>query len=294
MLSAAIVVILLAGLVYCFTPAEVEIFQLQQELAEKYGDDIDFYKFLKLPKLKQSSAKEIVKNLRRLSKKYHPDKNRKYRKLYERLNKATDILSSHSGRKTYDYYLKNGFPDYNFSRGGFVFNRVQPQTWFILLFLYVIASGIHYVLLKIQHSSNKRRIEDFIRQCKEQDDSNGLGEKRLIFKQHEADEPKEIILRFGDVYVVEPEGNESLISADDIADPTVFDCLFFKLPISLWNKTLGRLFKRPLPEPSVEVEEVSSEGDSKSTGKGTKTKLKEGQKKKTLPNGKVIYSRKRE
>lgn len=290
MLALALVTILLAGLVYCFTPEEVEIFQLQQELTQKYGNDIDLYKFLKLPKLAHSSTREIVKNLRKLSRKYHPDKNSKYKKLYERLNKATEILSNHSRRKTYDYYLKNGFPDYNFSKGGFVFNRVQPKTWFILSFLYVAASVIHYALLKIQQNSNRRRVEDFVRQCKDQDDTNGLGEKRLLFKQHESDEPKEILLRLGDVYVVGPDGEESLISADDVADPTVFDCMFFKLPIFLWSKSFGKLFSRT----SIKEEPNQQEDKSTATAKKAAVKPKEGQKKMTLPNGKVIYSRKRE
>lgn len=294
MLKVAALVILLSTLVYCFTPEEIEIFELQQELTRKYGDEIDFYRFLKLPKLKHSSSKDIVRNLRKLSKKYHPDKNRKYKKLYERLNKATEILSNDSRRKTYDYYLKNGFPDYNFSRGGFIFKRVQPKTWFLGLFLYVVASAIHYALLKIQHTSNRRRIQDFIRQCKEQDDTNGLGEKRLAFRQHEADKAKEIVIRLGDVYVVEPDGEMSLISADSVAVPTVLDCLFFSLPIFLWNRSLGKLFSRAPSQPSSQQRSEPSEKAAKRTAKNVETKLKDGQKKMTLPNGKVIYSRKKD
>ncbi|QLQ80052.1 hypothetical protein HG537_0D00520 [Torulaspora globosa] len=294
MFKVVAVVVLLSALVYCFTVEEIEIFELQRELAKKYGDDIDFYRFLKLPKLRHSTSKDIVRNLRKLSKKYHPDKNRKYKKLYERLNKATEILSNDSRRKTYDYYLKNGFPDYNFSRGGFIFDRVQPKTWVLVLFLYVVASAIHYVLLKIQHASNRRRIQDFIRQCKEQDDTNGLGEKRLAFKQHEADEVKEIVVRLGDVYVVEPEGEMCLISADDAAAPTVLDCLFFRLPIFMWNKSLGKLFSRAPSQLSSQQRPEPSEKGPKRMARNGETKLKDGQKKMTLPNGKVIYSRKKD
>ncbi|QLL33057.1 hypothetical protein HG536_0D05780 [Torulaspora globosa] len=294
MLNVAALVILLSALAYCFTPEETEIFELQRELAKKYGDEIDFYRFLKLPKLKHSSSKEIVRNLRNLAKKYHPDKNRKYKKLYERLNKATEILSNDSRRKTYDYYLKNGFPDYNFSRGGFIFRRVQPKTWFLVLFLYVVASAIHYALLKIQHTSNKRRIQGFIRQCKEQDDTNGVGEKRLVFKQHEADDAKEILIRLGDVYVVQPDGEMCLISADDAADPTILDCLFFRLPMFLWNRSLGRLFIRAPSQPSTQKEANSSDKRPQRAARNVEAKLKDGQKKMTLPNGKVIYSRKKE
>lgn len=287
-------VLLLLTLVYCFSPEEVEVFQLQQELTKKYGDDIDFYKFLKLPKLRGSSSKEIVKNLRNLSKKYHPDKNRKYKVLYERLNKATQILSNDYRRKTYDYYLKNGFPDYNFSRGGFIFKRVQPKTWFLLLFLYTVASGVHYALLKLQSSSNKRRIDDFVKQCKEQDSTKGLGEKRLTFKQYEGDEPKEIVVRYGDVFLIEQDENESLISSETVTDPGMLDCMFFAVPLRIWNVTLGRLMpKKDLPIEKVSLQEKDASEEVKVKASRV-TKGREGQKKMTLPNGKVIYSRKKD
>lgn len=85
---------------------------------------MDFYKFVKIKKSKDSTSKEIIKNLRKLAKKYHPDKNKKYRKLYERLNLATNILSNDERKKMYDYYLKNGFPDYDFNKGDYFFSRM--------------------------------------------------------------------------------------------------------------------------------------------------------------------------
>lgn len=294
MLLFVLGVCLLATLAYCFRPDEIEIFQLQNELTSKYGTDIDLYKFLKLPKLKNSSSKEIIKNLRNLSKKYHPDKNRKYKKLYERLNAATQILSDDSRRKTYDYYLQNGFPNYDFSKGGFFFKRVQPKTWFLLFFIYVAASATHYVLLRLQNSSNKNRIEGFIQQCKEQDSTNGLGEKHLTFEQYEGAEPKEIRIRFGDVFIVEPDGNESLISKETVPDPSIYDCLFFKLPIWIWRFTIGRFFTK-IQQNGHAVEEFKNPvaEPAKKTANKKGSIAKDGQKKMTLPNGNVVLSRKR-
>lgn len=232
-----------ATLVWCFTPQEIETFQLQHDLVKKYGSEMNLYKFLKLKKGKQSTSREIIKNLRQLSKKYHPDKNKKYRKLYERLNLATNILSNDERRKNYDYYLKNGFPDYDFSKGGYFFTRVQPKTYVILLFVYIAISVIHYGVLRLQYTSNRRRIEDFIAQCKEADDTDGLGEKRLAFQQHSEDEPKELLIKFGDVFLLEPNPNgdvdkpiRTLISPDTVENPTIMDCMFFRLPIWLFNK----------------------------------------------------------
>lgn len=232
-----------ATFVYAFTTEEIEIFQLHQEIENKYGKEINFYKLLKLPKGTKSTAKEISKNLRKLSRKYHPDKNKKYKALYARLNLATQILADDSKRKTYDYYLKNGFPDYNFNKGGFFFKRVQPKTWFLLSFIFLISSCIHYVILHIQYKSQIKRINSFIGQCKEQDTSNGLGESRLTFKQHEEDEGKELLIKFGSVYLIENE-QESLITSDDIAKPSFSSTIFFTLPRSLVNMTIGRFFNK--------------------------------------------------
>ena len=73
--SLVLLLSLLIPAAYCFTTSEIEIFQLQKELENKYGKEMDFYKFLKLPKSMDSTSREIIKNLRKLSRKYHPDKN---------------------------------------------------------------------------------------------------------------------------------------------------------------------------------------------------------------------------
>ncbi|QHS73074.1 Erj5p [Saccharomyces paradoxus] len=287
-----LVVLGLLSLSYAFTTIETEIFQLQNEISTKYGPDMNFYKFLKLPKLQKSSTKEITKNLRKLSKKYHPDKNPKYRKLYERLNLATQILSNGSNRKIYDYYLQNGFPNYDFHKGGFYFTRVKPKTWFILAFIWIIINIGQYIISVIQYRSQRSRIESFISQCKQQDDTNGLGVKELTFKQHEEDEGKNLVVRFSDVYVVEPDGNETLISPDTLNKPSIKNCLFWKIPASIWNGTLGR-FVGSTPE--EEIIRDSKKYDGEQTRKRNKVKrnpAKKGQKKMELPNGKVIYSRK--
>lgn len=288
--SLLLILLALVSLASCFTPEEVEIFQLQKEINTKYGEEIDFYQFLKLPKLKDSNSKEIVKNFRRLSKKYHPDKNRKYKKLYERLNLVSQILTNDSRRKTYDYYLKNGFPDYDFTKGGFFFKRVQPKTWFILAFIYVACGLIHLVLLRLQNNGNKTRIKSFIRDVKEQDDTNGLGEKRLIFKQSADDEAgKEILVRFGDVYAVQADGSEASISVDDIKEPGLRDSMLVRLPAWIWKCTLGR-FIVSNKDTASDLTTQDKDKEATSTKKKTLKPKSKGHKMK-LPNGKVVHSR---
>lgn len=286
--------LLICAIGFCFTNSEVEIFQLQEELVKKYGPDIDFYRFLKLPKLQSSSAKEITKNFRSLSKKYHPDKNKNFKKLYSRLNIATQVLTNENARKTYDYYLKHGFPDYDFGKGGFFFRRVQPRTWFILMFVYTAASLIHYVLLKVQAQSQRKRIQFFIDQAKSQDDTHGLGEKKLAFQQHAEDEPKEISVRYGDVYLRENEDAETLISPDTVPEPSALDTLFFKLPWTL----IRPFFKLFLGGQELQNQEKQEKQqfiteDSKSRNSKPKKNTTNKSTQKVLPNGRVLTARKK-
>lgn len=288
----ALVVLGLVSLSYAFTTIETEIFQLQNEISTKYGPDMNFYKFLKLPKLQNSSTKEITKNLRKLSKKYHPDKNPKYRKLYERLNLATQILSNSSNRKIYDYYLQNGFPNYDFHKGGFYFSRMKPKTWFLLAFIWIVVNIGQYIISIIQYRSQRSRIENFISQCKQQDDTNGLGVKQLSFKQNEEDEGKDLVVRFSDVYVIEPDGSETLISPDTLSKPSLKNCWFWKIPASVWNATLGKFIGTTVEEEIIKDVKKNDGDQTKKVSKVKKSSVKKGQKKMELPNGKVIYSRK--
>ncbi|SCU88117.1 LANO_0D01156g1_1 [Lachancea nothofagi CBS 11611] len=282
----------LIPLIAAFTPDEVQIFQLQQEIEKTYGADLDLYQLLKLPKLRESSSLEIRKNFRKLSKTYHPDKNKKYKKLYERLNLATKILIDESQRKVYDYYLKNGFPKYDFKKGGFYFTRVQPKVWVISSLVYLACGFIHFIILRLQNDGNKARIERFLREVKTQDDTNGLGEKRLLLKQNPKEEGKQLVVKLGEVFVVQPDGSEALISTQDIKNPGIADCLLVTLPLWVWNKSIGRMVSKPKPSGDKGVSEEPKHSSSE-TKKNKSSRASRGSDKMELPNGKIVQSRKK-
>lgn len=290
-ISAILYLVVMVGFVQGFTNEEMDMFKLQKYLTDKYGPDMDLYQFLKLPDGSRSSTKQVTKHLRKLARKFHPDKNPKYRKLYQRLNMATQIITNHSLRKSYDYYLEHGFPDYDYQKGGFYFNRLKPHTWILLAFVVTVTSVIQYALLKIQYKSKVKRINTFISQCKQQDDTHGLGTKNLIFKQSEDDNGKELVIKFGDVFLKEDDGVESLISADTIEVPSAFDCYIFTIPRYIYRK----LF--PFKENKIRTTttQAMDENEAITTTKertgpqrlGNKSTMK-------LPNGKVIHSRKKD
>lgn len=219
------IVVLLASIAYAYSKEEIEMFQFQMELTRKYGKDMDIYKFLKLDNInsnyKSISNKQIIKQVRKLSAKYHPDKNKKYLKLYQRINIAKDILLNHEARKNYDYYLNSnrGFPQYNYIKGGFyhsLSDKLQLNGIFLLLFvLLVICPLFHTLYLKSTIFGKRMKMNQFIDAIKEQhDDTKGLGIKYLKFdtsKEQDESQIDELCIKFGKVYSVEKNGKEVLM-----------------------------------------------------------------------------------
>lgn len=220
---------IVASIAYAYTKEEIEMFQFQTELNKKYGSDMNIYKFLKLDKIdsnyKNINNKQIIKQVRKLSAKYHPDKNKKYIKLYQRINIAKDILLNHESRKNYDYYLNSsrGFPKYDFMKGGFYHSlagRMQLNGILLLLFvLTVVCPFFHVLYLKSTIIGKRMKMNQFIDAIIEQhDDTKGLGVKYLKFDTSEKQDESqidELCIKFGKVYSVEKDGKEVLM------DPSV-------------------------------------------------------------------------
>lgn len=216
---------IIASIAYAYTKEEIEMFQFQMELNKKYGKDMNIYKFLKLdnidPNYKNINNKQIIKQVRKLSAKYHPDKNKKYIKLYQRINIAKDILLNHESRKNYDYYLNSsrGFPKYDFIKGGFYHSlkdKLQLNGILLLLFvLMVICPFFHILYLKSTILGKRMKMNQFIDAIIEQhDDTNGLGVKYLKFDTSEKQDESqidELCIKFGKVYSVEKDGKEILM-----------------------------------------------------------------------------------
>ncbi|XBW35530.1 hypothetical protein QEN19_001105 [Hanseniaspora menglaensis] len=227
----------LLTLSYCYSKDEIEIFQFQLELTKKYGSKINIYKFLKLDTLESDDSnfdfnkltrKQIVKQIRKLSTKYHPDKNKKYQKLYERINIAKEILLNSESKKTYDYYLKStrGFPKYNYKKGGF-YHSLEGKTQLngVLLIVFiclVIFPILHFIYLKSDVMGRKMKLSQFVESILEQhDDTNGLGVKNLKFdtsKEQDGSQVDELRIKFGQVYSVETSGKEILMNPDDLIE----------------------------------------------------------------------------
>lgn len=216
---------------YCYSKDEVEIFHFQLELIKKYGSNMNIYKFLKLTNIdgqnfdsKKLTRKQIIKQVRKLSTKYHPDKNKKYLKLYERINIAKEILLNEDSKKIYDYYLNSarGFPKYDFKKGGFFHSlegKRQLNGMYLLVFLFMIIFPLlHFVYLKSDLVGRRLKLQSFVESILEQhDDTNGLGIKNLNFdtsKAQDGSQVDELKIKYGQVYSVEKSGEEILMDPD--------------------------------------------------------------------------------
>lgn len=242
-LTFILTLIALLTVSYCYTTDEVEIFHFQLELAKKYGSKMNIYKFLKLTDIdgqkfdsKKLTRKEIIKQVRKLSTKYHPDKNKKYLKLYERINVAKEILLNEESKKTYDYYLNSarGFPKYDFKKGGFFHSlegKKQLNGMYLLGFLFMIIFPVlHFVYLKSDLVGRRMKLQTFVESILEQhDDTNGVGIKNLNFdtsKAQDGSQVDELKIKFGQVYSVEKSGEEILMDPDVLIQGITWRCVF--------------------------------------------------------------------
>lgn len=253
----------------------------------------NFYEFMKLEKGPKSSLKEINKQFRKLSVKFHPDKakgqkNKKIaQKNYEKLTLISNILKS-STKDRYDFFLKNGFPKYKNNR--FLYERFRPGLFFVVVFLFLLVGVSHYIILKISVSQDRKRIENLIDQIKSvaarQSSGGVVTEQRKV--KIEGFE-KAFLVRIDGVFVIDDDNEENLQRiTTDIKEPTMKDSILIKFPVWLWNSSLGKISPSLFVDLQSNDEEVQPEANN---FEGKKKVKKPKGEKLVLPNGKVVYGK---
>lgn len=264
-----------------FTPDEIEIFETQDKLVKHYNE-ASFYTFFQIPQ--SASTKAIIKNYKKLSRKYHPDKikgaTKKDVQRFEILNVVYDILKS-GRRDKYDFYLQRGFPTYDKSEMKFKSRVFKPSMIFISIFLLSVVSGIHYLIIKISYSSQVSKLQSIIDEIKStgsQIEDLDLQERRVSSQQLQ----KEFLIRIDGIFMIEHDeaGQEVFIrlTTDGIPEPSVRDIFSVNLALRLWNK---------LNISPVDLERKRAKREEEMSF----TPVKEQKKKKRtkLPNGKIVY-----
>ncbi|WWC73179.1 uncharacterized protein I206_107145 [Kwoniella pini CBS 10737] len=139
---------------------DYEIFDLVSALEAAEGKGIDFYKHVGVEP--SASTSEINKAYRKKSLELHPDKNPGVKNIQERfarLGVIAQILRSSEGRERYNFFYKNGVPKW---RGtGYYYSRYRPTLSHTLVFLVVLTSAFHYLVLNLNYRKHNRRIDYF-------------------------------------------------------------------------------------------------------------------------------------
>lgn len=282
-----------------WSPEDYEIFNLRDKIVGDLGEGTTFYSWLNLPKGGKSTLDEINKAYKKVSRRLHPDKFHKSGKTirkqaedrFQRLSLVGNILRDPSLKERYDYFLKNGFPTLKGS--SYLYSRFRPGTLLTFSFLFVIVGIFHFVSLKISRRSDFNRVVNLKQQIKAQAWNNSLvppadGSDRKI---GDGNGREFIVNSLGEVSLVERDEqnkmNLILLDENEINVNIGFqDSIFWKFPVFLYNKSLGRVLGEIKPKvfipPKPSVQEP--EKPKKKKAKGEKIEL---------PNGKVIYGRKR-
>lgn len=286
-------------------PEDYEIFSLNDKIREDLGKEATFYSWLKLEKGSKSSWEEINKAYRKLSRKIHPDKyskssrseKKKAEERFQRLSLIGNILRDHGLKSRYDYYLNHGFPKW--SKTGYFYARFKPGFLFSVIIVYLLVCTFQYVSLKISRKQDFKRIVDLKEQIKLQA-WGGSFIPPLDGSARKVSGPN------GNQFLVSPIGEVSLIGEDehgamtsDVLDefdininPGLRESYFLCIPCGLWNVTLGRIINKRIElDPGyVNTRREATTKDEPKPKK--KAKIRKGEKIE-LPNGKVIYSRKK-
>ncbi|CUM55525.1 unnamed protein product [Debaryomyces tyrocola] len=287
-----------------WSPEDYEIFSLNDKVQQDLGKGASFYSWLELPNGPKSTLQEISKAYRKKSRILHPDKvtgskslKKQAEERFQRLSLVGNILRDQSLRRRYDYFHSKGFPRWKGT--GYYYSKFRPGIIMTVVILYIIVGGIHFVAMKISRKQDFKRLRDLKEETKKQAWGGSQippadGSSRKVF--NETTGKQFMITPDGNVSLIvsEPKKESYLISLDenDInLNPGFKESLFFKLPCSLWNISLGRALDKTI-DTTVLFENPNKQADTipNEQKKKTKKKTQRGQSFE-LPNGKKVYGR---
>ncbi|KAK8843364.1 hypothetical protein IAR55_007021 [Kwoniella newhampshirensis] len=295
-LALLFAVLTFAATAFAWSKEDYEIFDLVSALETAEGKGVDFYNHIGVDP--SATTSEITKAYRKKSLTLHPDKNPGVKNIQERfarLGVIAQILRSPEGRERYNFFHKNGVPRW---RGtGYYYSRYRPTLSHTLLFLTLLTSGFHYLVLNLNYRKHQRRIEYFVSSARSAAgvvisgdkggvnvNVNGIGRRRKVrvpmVEGNEGAGTLELIVSGDQVFL--PHDDGSLEPLTGLAQPPrITQTWFFNLIILSLNKTISRLppsiqsslpsFLRPSPIHHTGDNEVGADDDDEEDGDGSST-----------------------
>lgn len=232
--------LLLASFAFAyFSPTQLEILNLHYKIQPKdiktKNDVRTFYSILSVkPSVTEN---ELESAYRKLSRKWHPDKfiraeakeRRRAERKFETLSLVISILRDVERRKSYDYFVKNGFPVWDDKKAKYIFkNRYKPNLTFVLLFLAVLTSIGQIILLKLNRAQKNKRVEQILRDVRWKADhmtQKDLNSNKIMelpddyelnadFSSYSVDD--KLVTYCGKVFIVKPDRSVLLYNDDSI------------------------------------------------------------------------------
>ncbi|KAL0140808.1 DnaJ-domain-containing protein [Mucor lusitanicus] len=165
LLLISMVIFSMVPKVKAWTEADFEIFDIVDALEKAEGKDTNFYNWLGVAP--SATQNEISKAYRKLSLKWHPDKNKgdpKAKERFTRLGVIVSILRDPTSRERYNFFYKNGVPRW---RGtGYLYSRFRPGLGTVTVVLLLIAAGMQHIAGQINYHQEKRKIAQFVAEAR--------------------------------------------------------------------------------------------------------------------------------
>ncbi|KAK9450852.1 uncharacterized protein V1518DRAFT_411869 [Limtongia smithiae] len=291
MRAVHIILALMAFSVVCvmaWSEEDHEIFRINEELEAHEGKGTTFYSFMGLAEGPASSLEQITKAYRKRSRQLHPDKNpsKEATARFARLGIVANILRTEQ-KERYDFFLQRGFPRWKGT--GYYYARFRPGLFTVLLFIYLLSSLAHYVILSITASSERARMDRRISECKASAWPSGFPPADGSSRRLQSPDGRVFVVHVdGSVWIVDnSSGTEYLLDVNAIEGATWKRTLLVRLPTWVWRASVGRFVKsgeEEVPElvekqpkkkggkkrSAVPVDEVTGEsaGETKIVGEG--------------------------
>lgn len=228
-----------------FSPKQIEIIDLHHRIQPKsQSSDKElrtFYSLLSVP----SNVKDdqLEKAYKKASRKWHPDKfvrkDRKEREKAERkfetLSLIVSILRDVERRRHYDYYLKNGFPQWDKRKGRYIYkNKSKPNFALISATLLLLATIGHAFMTSLNRKQKNKRVAQILRDVRWKADNmvkqGGVNDNKImelpdgfdldtnIVNPSQFNVDDRLVTYCGKIFIVKPDTTVLLYNDDDI-DP---------------------------------------------------------------------------